>query len=139
VNSELREGGDRCDPDDDNDGLPDIALSEAGAARIDRDSDDDGLGDFREARVTRTRPRKFDSDGDGISDGVELGVTRPIANPPGVARGTKLRRFRKDLAPRTRTKPKKKDTDGDGRSDGAEDKNHNGRRDKGETNPLQRD
>ena len=131
--------GDACDADDDNDGLPDAAASEAGTARIDRDADDDGLADGREAKTTKTNPRKFDTDGDGISDGVELGVTKPVADPPGAALGTKLAKFRKDLDPKTKTKPKKRDTDGDGRSDGAEDKNHNGRRDKGETNPLKAD
>jgi hypothetical protein len=62
-----------------------------------------------------------------------------VADPPGAALGTHIAKFRKDRDPKTKTKPKKKDTDGDGRSDGAEDKNHNGRRDKGETNPLKVD
>jgi uncharacterized delta-60 repeat protein len=139
ANSDLQGGGDACDADDDNDGLPDAAKSEAGAARTDRDFDDDGLSDYREVRKTKTKPRRFDTDGDGISDGVELGVTKGVADPPGAALGTKLAKFRKDLDPKTKTKPRKKDTDGDGRSDGAEDKNHNGRRDKGETNPLKPD
>ncbi|HKP89114.1 MAG TPA: thrombospondin type 3 repeat-containing protein [Thermoleophilaceae bacterium] len=138
-NADRDAAGDACDADDDNDGLPDTAPSEAGTARIDRDFDDDGLSDYREAKLTKTNPRRFDSDGDGISDGVELGVTKPVADPPGTALGTKPATFRKDLDPKTRTKPNKKDTDGDGRSDGAEDKNHNGRRDGGETNPLKRD
>jgi hypothetical protein len=139
VDSDLDGSGDACDKDDDNDGLLDSAAAEAGAGRTDRDSDDDGLGDYREVKLTLTKPRRFDSDGDGISDGVERGVTKPVANPPGAALGTNLTKFRKDLDPKTKTNAHKKDTDGDGRSDGAEDKNHNGRRDPGEKNPLKRD
>jgi hypothetical protein len=139
ANSDVQGGGDACDADDDNDGLPDSAPSEAGAARTDRDSDDDGLGDFREVKVTHTGSRKFDTDADGISDGVELGVSVPVTDPPGAALGTNPSKFRKDLDPKTKTNALKKDTDGDKRSDGVEDKNHNGRRDAGETNPLKKD
>jgi thermitase len=136
ADSDLDSRGDACDPDDDDDGLPDRARSERGAARIDVDSDDDGLSDAHEARVTHTRPRRFDSDRDGISDGVELGVTGPLAAPPGAVRGTSARRFRPDRDPATRTNPWLADSDRDGRPDGAEDANRNGRRDPGEGDPL---
>lgn len=136
ADADLDGRGDACDADDDDDGLPDAAPSESGAARTDVDSDDDGLGDAREARRVHTRPRHFDSDHDGISDGVELGVTKPVADPPGAARGTDLRRFRRDLDPTTRTRPWTSDSDGDRRPDGAEDANRNGRRDGGESDPL---
>lgn len=139
VDSDRDGRGDRCDRDDDNDGVPDSAPSEAGSARLDKDSDDDGLSDGREVHKTHTNPRRFDTDGDGISDGVELGVTKPVADPPGAVLGTNLAKFRKDLDPKTRTNPLKKDTDGDHRWDGAEDQNHNGRRDKHETDPLKPD
>ena len=46
------------------------------------------------------------------------------------------RRFKRDLQPRTKTNPLKRDTDNGGVPDGREDKNHNGRLDKGETNPT---
>jgi thermitase len=136
ANADLDARGDRCDPDDDGDGLADAVASEAGAARTDRDSDDDGLADAREARLAHTAPRRRDTDGDGIPDGVERGVTKPVADPPGAARGTDLARFRPDLDPGTRTNARRSDTDGDGRPDGVEDRNRNGRRDTGESDPL---
>ena len=139
VDSDRDGKGNKCDPDDDNDGLSDADELKLETNRLDKDSDDDGLGDYREARVAHTDPKKFDTDGDAISDGVELGVTNPIADPPGPVVGTNLTKFRKDLAPKTKTNPLKKDTDGDGLPDGIEDKNHNGRRDAGETSPLKKD
>ncbi|HKP91581.1 MAG TPA: hypothetical protein VJT75_16565, partial [Thermoleophilaceae bacterium] len=83
-----------------------------------------------------TAPRRRDTDGDGISDGVERGVVQPVADPPGAALGTAPRRFRRDLDPATRTDARRRDTDGDGRPDGVEDQNRNGRRDRGESDPL---
>jgi hypothetical protein len=139
TNSDLTGGGNACDPDDDNDGLTDFAEALRHTKPLDQDSDDDGISDAREVNVTKTKPLKFDSDGDGISDGVELGLVKGIADPPGAIVATNPAKFRKDLAPKTKTKPLKADTDGDGLKDGAEDKNHNGRKDAGETSPLKKD
>jgi large repetitive protein len=52
--------------------------------------------------------------------------------------GTDRRRFRRDLDPRSHTNPRRRDTDRDGMPDGREDRNHNGRRDRGETDPRRR-
>ena len=132
---------DACDRDDDNDRLQDRAERRLGTSSSDLDSDDDGLGDGQEDRNRNGRrgrrephPDRFDTDRDGLSDGVELGVRRRIANPPGRVAGTG-RRFRRDLQPRTRTRPVRADTDGGGVPDGEEDANHNGRRDRGERDP----
>ncbi|XXF79059.1 adventurous gliding motility lipoprotein CglD [Myxococcaceae bacterium GXIMD 01537] len=80
------------------------------------DSDGDGLADGVEDKNRNgvvspgeTDPRKRDTDGDGISDGTEVNVTK--------------------------TDPLKPDTDGDGCTDGAEDKNFNGVKDSGESDP----
>jgi hypothetical protein len=128
ADSDLDGIGDRADPDDDNDGVGDSVERRIGSSPLDADTDDDGLPDGAE---TRTRPARADSDGDGLSDGVEVGVTVP-------ATGTNLRVFRPDRDPRTHTDAARRDTDRDGLSDGAEDRNHNGRRDRGESNPLRR-
>ena len=84
----------------------------------------------------RSDPHGLDTDKDGIQDGTELGKTKPIS--PRKIKGTKIKKFRPDLDPKTKTNPLLKDTDGDGKADGKEDKNKNGRRDKGETNPLKK-
>jgi hypothetical protein len=139
TNSDVQDGGDACDPDDDNDGLTDFIEALRHTKRLDQDSDDDGLSDAREVNKTKTKPLKFDTDGDGISDGVELGLRKPIADPPGAIVATSRTKFRRDLDPKTKTKPRKKDTDGDKLADGREDRNRNGRKDKGETNPLKKD
>jgi thrombospondin type 3 repeat protein len=146
VNSDLLDGGDACDPDDDNDGLSDAKEAQLGTKRLDVDSDDDGLSDASEDKnhnghrdSGETKPTKFDTDGDKLSDGLERGVTKPIADPPGAIVATATSTFRKDKNPKTKTSALKKDTDKDGLSDGTEDKNRNGRRDSGETNPLKKD
>lgn len=129
--------GDPCDEDDDGDGLTDIR--ERRKTRTDpedSDTDDDGLSDRAERG---TSPRRFDTDRDGLGDGLELGVTEPVANPPGRAGGTDTRRFDADQDPSTKTNPRKRDTDGDRKRDGREDRNHNGRVDRGETDPAKRD
>jgi hypothetical protein len=136
VDSDLDGIGDNADSDDDNDGLTDKTERLLGTSRTDLDTDDDGLADSAEPRTSAVRA---DTDRDGIPDGVEAGVTTPVADPPGLASGTDLRRFRPDLYPRTRTNALRADTDGDGLSDGREDRNRNGRRDPGETDPLRRD
>lgn len=76
------------------------------------DSDDDGLADERETREHRTDPRDPDTDDDGIRDGdeVELGFDALDA-----------------------------DMDDDGLPDGREERNANGMRDAGETDPRNRD
>jgi hypothetical protein len=146
VNADQRDtdadaAGDACDTDDDNDGLTDDAERALGSSSADLDSDDDGLSDVREdrnhdGRTNRreTNPARYDTDGDGLSDGLELGLTRGVADPPGAVKGTG-RRFRRDRDPRTKTNPLRADTDGGGFVDGKEDRNHNGRVDKGETDP----
>ncbi len=130
--------GDPCDADDDNDGLSDDAEVFLHTSRIDVDTDDDGISDANEERAD-TDPRRADTDRDGLPDGLELGVRRGIKDPPGAARGTNPKRFRRDLSPRTHTNPLRRDTDRDGLTDGREDRNHNGRRDRGETDPRRRD
>jgi hypothetical protein len=120
--------GDNADTDDDNDGVPDVRELRLGSSPTDADTDDDGIPDGAELR---TSPIRADSDGDGLPDGLEAGVTVPAA-------GTNLARFRPDRDPSTHTNPLKADTDRDGVSDGVEDRNHNGRRDRGESDPLRR-
>ncbi|WP_354698464.1 Tol-Pal system protein TolB [Paraconexibacter sp. AEG42_29] len=114
--------------DTDGDGLSDVRERAIRTSPTDADSDEDGLPDGAERA---TSPKNRDSDGDGIADGVELGVVTP-------ARGTNRTRWRPDRDPRTRTDPARRDTDRDGRIDGREDRNHNGRVDRGETDPRRR-
>jgi hypothetical protein len=120
--------GDNADPDDDNDGVPDPRERQLGSSPTDADTDDDGLGDGVELR---TSPARADSDRDGLTDGLEAGVTVP-------GPGTNQARFHPDGDPRTHTNATKRDTDRDGLPDGMEDRNHNGRRDRGESDPLRR-
>jgi hypothetical protein len=134
--------GDACDADDDNDGLTDVAETALGSSSLDLDSDDDGLADAREDRNgdgrkgrRETGAMRFDTDRDGLGDGLERGLRRGVANPPGPIRGTG-RKFRRDRNPRSKTNPLKRDTDRDGLRDGKEDRNKNGRVDKGETDPT---
>jgi hypothetical protein len=133
--------GDVCDPDDDNDRLSDVAEAALGTSPADLDSDDDGLADAREDRNhdgkkgrRETDAAKFDTDRDGLGDGLERGLRRGVKDPPGLVRGTG-RRFRRDRDPRSKTNPLRRDTDHGGVTDGREDKNRNGRIDKGETDP----
>ena len=120
--------GDNADADDDNDGVPDELERRAGSSPTDIDTDDDGVADGAEQR---TSPVRADSDRDGLPDGLEMGVTQPTP-------GTNLARFRPDRDPRTHTNAAKADSDHDGLGDGLEDRNHNGRRDRGESDPLRR-
>jgi hypothetical protein len=69
---------------------------------------------------------------------VENGRRRRVADPAGPVRGTARRRFRADRDPRTRTNPFRRDTDRDGVPDGREDRDRDGRRDRGERSPLLR-
>ena len=130
--------GDVCDLDDDGDRLLDSLEAKLGTNPRDRDSDDDAIGDGSEDKnrngtrdKDETNARKRDTDRDGIQDGTERGRTNPIP-------GTDAGKFKPDLDPETKTNPRKRDTDGDGKADGQEDKNRNGRLDRGETNPLKK-
>ena len=76
-----------------------------------KDLDNDSLPDADEERLG-LNPRRGDSDGDGIPDSVEV---------------------------RTGTDPTHGDTDNDGLSDGREDRNADGRLDRGETDPRRAD
>jgi hypothetical protein len=136
VDTDLDGIGDNADPDDDDDGLSDKAERRLGTSSRDVDSDDDGIRDGDEKR---TNPARADTDGDGLPDGLEAGVTKPVADPPGVVVGTDRARFRPDRDPRTRTLTRRRDTDRDGLPDRREDRNRNGRRDRGETDPRRRD
>ena len=136
VDSDLDGTGDNADRDDDNDGLTDKAERLLGSSPTDFDTDDDGIPDVAE-RVTS--PTRADTDRDRIPDGVETAVTIPVPDPPGATTGTDLTRFHPDLDPRTRTNPLHADTDRDRLLDGTEDRNRDGRRDRGETNPRKRD
>jgi hypothetical protein len=138
LDSDLDGRGDGCEPDDDNDGISDDAEAFLHTSPVDRDTDDDGLSDGTEDRLG-TNPRRADTDGDGLSDGVERGLRRGVPDPPGEALGTDPRRFRRDFDTRTRTDPLRRDTDRDRLADGREDRNRNGRRDRGETDPRRAD
>ena len=123
--------------DDDRDGLTDRQERALGTSSYDIDSDDDGLPDGAERRTNPVRP---DTDGDGLPDGLEAGITRRVPDPPGPVNGTAPRGpFRADRDPRTRTRGLRRDSDGDGLADRREDRNRNGRRDRGETDPRKRD
>ena len=96
-----------------------------------RDTDCDGLSDEEEFSLVyadgmKTDPDKADTDGDGLSDGQEIGRTSSV--DPMCA-------FIADSDTMTRTFPTQADSDLDGIPDGAEDRDHNGRRDPGETDP----
>jgi hypothetical protein len=136
VDSDLSGGGDACDADDDNDGLPDEVEAKLGTSPVDVDSDDDGLADAAELT---TDPALADTDGDGLGDGLEQGVTVGVADPPGAALGTDATKFRPDAHPKSKTDPTKKDSDGDGLADGREDRNRDGKRGPKETNPRKKD
>jgi hypothetical protein len=75
--------GDACDPDDDNDGLPDLWEISHGLNPLDptdasRDSDSDGLTNSQEFTLG-TDPLNRDTDGDGFSDGDEVNAgTDPL-------------------------------------------------------------
>ncbi len=113
-----------CDPSD-------------AAANASRDTDCDGLSDAEEYSLTypgsaTTNPCNRDSDNDGLSDGVEVGKIATVSLTCGST-------FVPDAQPNSKSIPTDGDTDKDGVADGDEDANHNGRRDVGETDPLQVD
>lgn len=128
--------------DYDGDGLSDDLERVLGTDRGDFDSDDDGVSDFEEHRGWGagnwiTDPTAFDTDGDGLSDGQEGGRTHGVASDHirGIP-GTNLAVFRSDEDVTTGTDPTRADSDQDGALDGEEDRNHDGVRDPGETDPL---
>ncbi len=116
--------------DTDADGLVDWRETSFGSNPLDGDSDDDGLADGVEVLVALSSPTDSDSDNDGLFDGTERGVTAPV-NGTNVGAG----QFVADADPLTTTDPADADTDNGGTADGAEDTNHNGRIDAGETDP----
>ncbi|MHA7630708.1 Ig-like domain-containing protein [Corallococcus sp. M7] len=135
---EAQYGTDPRNADTDGDGLSDgVEVHSGRTDPLDDDSDDDGVLDGNEdanhdgiTQDTETDPTLADSDSDGLSDGVELGLTAPQGT------GTDPALFVADADPATTTDPLNVDTDNGGVWDGFEDKNHNGKVDPGETNPL---
>ncbi|WP_437734427.1 hypothetical protein [Sorangium sp. So ce1335] len=123
--------------DTDGDGLSDALEGEIGTDPEDADSDDDGVLDGAEPNFSDDHDGDGlinaldpDSDGDGLFDGTELGL--PCDNGATDAdAGTCIA----DADPETTTNPLDPDTDNGGVSDGAEDANHNGAVDEGETDP----
>ncbi|WP_404370258.1 adventurous gliding motility protein AgmC [Corallococcus coralloides] len=104
---------------------------------LDDDTDDDGLTDGNEdanhdgkVDPTETDPNKLDTDGDGLTDGLELGLTQPQGQDTDPAT------FKADQDPDTKTNPLDPDTDKGDVLDGVEDRNHNGRVDVQESDPL---
>jgi hypothetical protein len=150
-NADGRVDPDEPDPllnDTDADSLADGLEVQLGLSPIDLDSDDDGLADPVEDKNINglvddgeTDPAHADSDQDGLADGLEVGKTEPVPDPDGAGRllATDLRLFQPDADPATWTDPGKVDSDNDHLRDGDEDKNHNGRFDPEETNPLHPD
>ncbi|GMU20214.1 MAG: hypothetical protein AMXMBFR13_03120 [Phycisphaerae bacterium] len=68
------------DPDDDDDGLPDINELQFGTNPFNPDSDGDGLTD-RQELILGTHPRNPDTDGDGLLDGEDPLPLDPIEPP----------------------------------------------------------
>ncbi|KHT50215.1 hypothetical protein RJ41_13875, partial [Alteromonas marina] len=72
--------GDNADPDDDNDGMPDVYEARVGlnplVADADGDADGDGLTNLEEFEYG-TDPFNADSDGDGINDKLDNNPTVP--------------------------------------------------------------
>jgi uncharacterized repeat protein (TIGR01451 family) len=124
--------------DSDDDGLSDGLEGAIGTGINDADSDDDGLPDGEEANPTddhdrdgAINARDHDSDDDEIFDGTELGKSCDA----GAIDNSKMQ-CRPDLdRGATTTSPVNEDTDFGGIADGREDRNHDGLRDPGETDP----
>ena len=72
--------GDVCDPDDDNDGLTDLAEIILGSDPFLVDTDGDGLPDGDEVNIYFTNPVLADTDSDTLSDGDEVNIyaTDPV-------------------------------------------------------------
>ena len=129
---------DASNTDSDNDGLSDATENFLGSDPNDADSDDDGVIDGLEPNYSDDNDGDGlidvldpDSDNDGLWDGTEMGVTTPNADTD-----VNAGHFIPDADPATRTSPLIADTDGGGVMDGAEDLNHDGKLDAGETDPT---
>ncbi|MBN1962145.1 MAG: DUF11 domain-containing protein [Deltaproteobacteria bacterium] len=123
--------------DSDNDELSDAEEINFGTNPNDADSDDDGVLDGDEDNWSHDTDGDGiintldpDSDNDHILDGTESGVTTPSSDTV-VSNG----HFIPDADPSTTTSMVSSGTDGGILDDGAEDTNHNGRIDSGETDP----
>ncbi|GEM_PF-619665 len=142
---------DPFNPDTDGDGLGDKQEIDLGTNPLDRDSDDDGLLDGLESAEDGDGdwligPLDPDSDDDGLFDGTESGVVDPelpysykgTGGLEYAIEGTDLaaKAFVPDQDPLTVTSPDLRDSDDDGYLDGAEDANHNGMVDEGESDPA---
>ncbi|WP_437762231.1 hypothetical protein WME77_29595 [Sorangium sp. So ce764] len=123
--------------DTDGDGLIDVIEDEIGTDKNDADSDDDGVIDGDEPNFSDDHDGDGlinaldpDSDGDGLFDGTELGLPCDNAATDAAAGNCVA-----DADPATTTHPLDPDTDDGGISDGAEDADHDGAIDEGETDP----
>jgi len=148
------------DDDTDLDGLSDALERELGSDLTRDDSDDDGLGDLAEY-LLGSSPADADTDDDGVLDSDEelpgedsdgdglINVLDPDSDNDGLFDGTErsvviphpdtdlsAAHFIADADPSSSTSALDADSDDGGVSDGAEDRDHNGRFDAGETNPL---
>jgi len=126
--------------DTDGDGIPDDVEILIGSDPNDADSDDDGILDGQEPNWTDDTDRDGlinvldpDSDNDGLFDGTEVG--KDCSNP--ATDTTKGHCIADGDMGQTTTSPLDPDTDDGGVMDGAEDKNHNGTVDMGETDPTE--
>ena len=124
--------------DSDEDGLSDEEETDAGTDPNDADSDDDGVIDGDEPAWNvdsdgdgLMNALDADSDNDGLFDGTELGLGCGLPATDPVTGAC----IADADAGATTTNPLDADTDDGGVSDGAEDANHDGAIDLGETDP----
>lgn len=127
--------------DVDGDGLTDARELAIGLDPNDADADDDGVIDGLDGLTDSDGDGLIDaidvdSDNDGLLDGTEAGITAD--SKPKDTDATQGH-FSPDLEPASKTNPKAADSDGDGLGDGAEDVDHNGRYDPGETDATKAD
>ena len=104
----------------------------------DQDLDDDGVPNLQEANADTDGdglldPLDPDADNDGLLDGTELGIRLQDLTPD---TDLTARVFVADQNPASKTNPRSADSDADGIRDGAEDWNHNGAVDAGESDPT---
>lgn len=148
-------------PDPDQDGLDDEEEAMVGTNPAQGDTDRDGLKDGEEVHTIHSDPLDEDSDDDGVRDGAEMdpggdpdqdnlvNALDPDSDGDGIFDGTEVgvtsapagtdltaMHFVADADRTTVTDPTKADTDGDQLADGVEDKNHDGKLDLGESDPL---
>lgn len=127
------------DIDEDADGIVTARERQLALDPLDADSDDDGVLDGDEWGYDEDsdgdgliNALDVDSDNDGVLDGTELGLVT-TSSATDVSRGF----FVADRDATTTTDPTRADSDGGGVSDGAEDPNHDGVVDDGETDPAE--